>query len=119
MKRNIITSLVVSFLFASCKPTDRDLGDKFFLFKGDPLSIGLDVGGGGVQGLLEGDIVAFGYDDKYITVRMRSGEYFYLEKSKILMDPAEPTNRGKGPFSSDQFDEMAKAKGLPTLSYKP
>lgn len=112
----------MSFLVSSCKPTERDLGDKFILYKGDEnhhLSIGLDVGGGGVQGLLDGDIVAFGYDDKYITVKIRSGEYFYLEKSEILMDPAEPTNRGKGPLSRDQFNEIAKARGLPSLSYMP
>ncbi|MEO7098512.1 MAG: hypothetical protein ABI162_04060 [Luteolibacter sp.] len=119
MKKILIFVLPIILIVSSCTSSDRDLGDKFFLFKGYPLSIGLNVGGGGVQGLLEGDIVAFGYDDKYITVRMRSGEYFYLEKSKILMDPAEPTNRGKGPFSSDQFNEMTKTKRLPTLSYKP
>lgn len=122
MKINLITSLVISFLIVSCKPTERDLGDKFILYKGDekyPLSIGLDVGGGGVQGLLDGDIVAFGYDEKYITVRTRSGEYFYLEKLRILMDPAEPTNRGNGPFTSAQFNELAKTKGLPSLRALP
>ena len=114
--------MAVSFVLASCEHSERDLGDNFILYKGDsryPLSIGLNVSGGGVQGLLDGDIVAYGFDSKCITIKIRNDEYFYIEKMKILKDPAEPTNRGKGPFSRAQFDEMAKAKGLPPLGYKP
>lgn len=79
------------------------------------MSIGLDVGDGGVQGLLDGDFVEYGYDKKFITVRTRSNEYFYIEKSKVLADPAEPLNRGQGPFSYTQFNNISKIKKLPKL----
>jgi hypothetical protein len=104
--------------FTSCSRHGRDLGDRFILYKGDdryPLSIGLDLGGGCVQGLLDGDIVEVGYDPKFITVRMRNEEYFFLEKAKILQDSADTENRGVGPLMLSQFNEVSKAKGLPNL----
>lgn len=93
----------------SCGSKDRDLGDKFILYKGDidyPLSIGIDVGKGGVQGLLDGDIVEVGYNNLYLTVKMRDNKYYYIEKSSSAVE---------GPLAKEEFHRNLQQKGLPPL----
>lgn len=121
MKKIKIVSILI-FLVISCNSKERKLGDGFLIYKGDynyPESIGFDVGEGGTQGLLDGDFVKYGYDQKFITLMTRNGEYFYIDKLKVIADPAEPSNRGQGPFNQTQFREIEKAKGLPALKNSP
>lgn len=120
MKKNITVLIAVSLVTGSCKTTERDLGNNFILYKGDvsyPYSIGLSLGNGGIQGLLDGDITNYGYDATYITIKTRKNQYFYIDKLRILKDPAALQSRGNGPLSRSQFVEMTKIKGLPCLSF--
>lgn len=91
--------LVVSCaLVVSCSSGDRELGDDFVLHQENgsaPFSIGLEIGGGGIQGLIDGDIQSYGYDHKYVTARSRGDFYFVFEKSgvKNAAQPAKMVKR--------------------------
>lgn len=111
----------ISLLMVSCDAPPRDLGDKFVLYQDEAtpaLSIGLDVGGG-VLGLFDGDIVAIGHDARYITFKTGKGDCFYIDKSKVLKDPTEPSNRKNGPFDAGKFAELTQSLGLPSLNKIP
>jgi hypothetical protein len=114
---NILCALTI---LNSCSNKDRNLGGNFILYKGDvdyPLSVGLNLGDGGVQGLLDGDFLRVGYNELYVTVQMRNNDYYYIEKLVALKKFGDSKDSINGPFTQSEFTQIAKKNELPLPVY--
>ncbi len=88
-------------------------------------AISLDLSGGGAQDLINGRILKYGYDDRYVVAMLEDDQFFYFSKTAVYHFFEEPMQGGNpddknpiiGPIGSSEFTKASKELGLPPLSH--
>jgi len=85
------------------------------------MSISYDLGGGSSIGKIDAEVVAVGFNDKFIIAKQRplsdpsKVNYFYLEMAKDSKY-ANPSKSLTGPLSEKDFMESKSRLGLPDFT---
>lgn len=127
--KNFIFSIILSVILNSCGVDTKSLGGNYVLCRDEETMqftvISLNLSVGLAQDLIDGRILKYGYDDRYVVAMLENDQFFYFSKTAVYDFFEKPMQDGKhndknpiiGPIGISEFTKASKELGLPPLSY--
>lgn len=115
---------LISVLLSSCDPGERWSSGNYVVYAIDDselIKFGVQVGGGGIQGLVRPKVVGIGEDPKWIVIERHPNgdktrpEFYYLEKLQVS-DQQNGKDVVHGPFSQAEITQKRVELKLPPIS---